>query len=99
MNGLIHLGEKNYEGGRSGEPNSRGITKQLIELGFTHGRMKTGTPKIRRENYRLLKNRKTVRRHVNPENFHIRNKFFKTNHSCYITYTSDEVHEILKERF
>lgn len=44
MNGLIHLGEKNYEGGRSGEPNSRGITKQLIELGFTHGRMKTGTP-------------------------------------------------------
>ena len=44
MNGLIHLGEKNYAGGRSGEPNSRGITKQLMELGFTHGRMKTGTP-------------------------------------------------------
>ena len=44
MNGTYSFREKNYEGGRSGEPNSRGITKQLIELGFTHGRMKTGTP-------------------------------------------------------
>jgi len=44
LNGLIHLGKKNYKGGRSGEPAAEGITKQLIELGFTHGRMKTGTP-------------------------------------------------------
>ena len=44
LNGLIHLGEKNYKGGRSGEPAAEGITKQLIDLGFTHGRMKTGTP-------------------------------------------------------
>ena len=44
LNGLIHLGDKNYKGGRSGEPAAEGITKQLIDLGFTHGRMKTGTP-------------------------------------------------------
>ncbi|MBT6651087.1 MAG: FAD-dependent oxidoreductase, partial [Flavobacteriales bacterium] len=44
LNGLIHLGKKNYKGGRSGEPPAEGITKQLIELGFTNGRMKTGTP-------------------------------------------------------
>ena len=44
LNGLIHLGKKNYKGGRSGEPAAEGITKQLIDLGFTHGRMKTGTP-------------------------------------------------------
>ena len=44
LNGLIHLGKKNYKGGRSGEPSAEGITKQLIDLGFTGGRMKTGTP-------------------------------------------------------
>ena len=44
LNGLIHLGKKNYRGGRAGEPSAEGITKQLIKLGFTRGRMKTGTP-------------------------------------------------------
>ena len=44
LNGLIHLGEKNFNGGRSGESASYGITEQLIELGFESGRMKTGTP-------------------------------------------------------
>ena len=44
LNGIIHLGKTNYKGGRSGEPAAEGITKQLIELGFKHGRMKTGTP-------------------------------------------------------
>ena len=44
LNGLIHLGQKNFKGGRSGEPSAEGITKQLMELGFTRGRMKTGTP-------------------------------------------------------
>ena len=52
LNGLIHLGDKNYKGGRSGEPAAEGITKQLIELGFTHGRMKTGTPpRVGRKKY------------------------------------------------
>ena len=44
LNRIIHLGKKNYMGGRSGEPAAEGITKQLIELGFQNGRMKTGTP-------------------------------------------------------
>ena len=44
LNGLIHIGEKNFGGGRSGEKASRGITEQLVEFGFEAGRMKTGTP-------------------------------------------------------
>ena len=100
MNGLIHLGEKNYTGGRSGEPNSRGITKQLIELGFTHGRMKTGTPP--RLDGRTIDYSKTEEQSgdVNPEKFsYIKTNSLNSDHSCYITYTSTEVHEILKEGF
>ena len=100
MNGLIHLGEKNYAGGRSGEPNSRGITKQLIELGFTHGRMKTGTPP--RLDGRTIDYSKTEEQagDKNPEKFSFtETKSLSSNHSCYITYTSNEVHEILKEGF
>jgi len=44
LNGLIHIGDKNFGGGRAGEPAARGITEQLVELGFDQGRMKTGTP-------------------------------------------------------
>ena len=100
MNGLIHLGEKNYAGGRSGEPNSRGITKQLIELGFTHGRMKTGTPP--RLDGRTIDYSKTEKQSgdLNPEKFsYIETNSLSSDHSCYITYTSTEVHEILKEGF
>ena len=100
MNGLIHLGEKNYAGGRSGEPNSRGITKQLIELGFTHGRMKTGTPP--RLDGRTIDYSKTEKQSgdLNPEKFsYIETNSLSSDHSCYITYTSSEVHEILKEGF
>ena len=100
MNGLIHLGEKNYEGGRSGEPNSRGITKQLIDLGFTHGRMKTGTPPRldgRSINYSLTEEQK-------GDELPLKFSFTETTppkkqYSCFITYTSDEVHDILKEGF
>ena len=100
MNGLIHLGEKNYAGGRSGEPNSRGITKQLIELGFTHGRMKTGTPP--RLDGRTIDYSKTEEQSgdINPEKFsYVETNSLNSDHSCYITYTSTEVHEILKEGF
>ena len=44
LNGLIHVGQMNFGGGRAAERNSTGITEQLIDLGFDHGRMKTGTP-------------------------------------------------------
>ena len=100
MNGLIHLGEKNYAGGRSGEPDSRGITKQLIELGFTHGRMKTGTPP--RLDGRTIDYSKTEKQagDINPEKFsYTKTSSLGTNHSCYITYTSNEVHEILRDGF
>ena len=100
MNGLIHLGEKNFEGGRSGEPNSRGITKQLIELGFTHGRMKTGTPP--RLDGRTIDYTKTEEQSgdKNPDKFsYTKTKSASSDHSCYITYTSEEVHEILKSGF
>jgi len=100
MNGLIHLGEKNYEGGRSGEPNSRGITKQLIEIGFTHGRMKTGTPP--RLDGRTIDYSKTEEQSGEEyvEKFsYTETKSLSQNHSCYVTYTSKEVHEILKEGF
>ena len=100
MNGLIHLGEKNYEGGRSGEPNSRGITKQLIDLGFTHGRMKTGTPPRldgRSINYSLTEEQKGDE---SPLKFSFTETTpAKKQYSCFITYTSDEVHNILKEGF
>ena len=100
MNGLIHLGEKNFEGGRSGEGNSRGITKQLISLGFTHGRMKTGTPP--RLDGRSIDYSKTEEQKgdENPLRFSYTNtKQLSTSHSCFITYTSEEVHDILKEGF
>ena len=100
MNGLIHLGEKNYKGGRSGEPNSRGITKQLIDLGFKHGRMKTGTPP--RLDGRTINYERTEEQcgDVVPEKFSYENTVSaKSQHSCYITYTSKEVHETLKSGF
>ena len=100
MNGLIHLGEKNFEGGRSGEGNSRGITKQLISLGFTHGRMKTGTPP--RLDGRSIDYSKTEEQKgdENPLRFSYTNtRQLSSTHSCFITYTSEEVHDILKEGF
>ena len=100
LNGLIHLGEKNYKGGRSGEPAAEGITKQLIELGFTHGRMKTGTPP--RLDGRSIDYSKTEEqfgdKNYDSFSFLIKNKL-ENQKSCFITYTSEEVHEILKEGF
>ena len=100
LNGIIHLGQKNYKGGRAAEPSAEGITKQLIELGFTHGRMKTGTPP--RLDGRTIDYSKTEEQFGDEEpiNFsYIGKNKRKNQHSCFITYTSPEVHEILKEGF
>ena len=100
LNGLIHLGKKNYKGGRSGEPAAEGITKQLIELGFTHGRMKTGTPP--RLDGRTIDYTKTEEQAGDkaPLNFSYLTDSQPINQqSCFITYTSKEVHNILKEGF
>ena len=100
LNGIIHLGKKNYKGGRAAEPAAEGITKQLIELGFTHGRMKTGTPP--RLDGRTIDYSKTEEQFGDekPVNFSfISKKNLKKQHSCFITYTSPEVHSILEKGF
>ena len=100
LNGIIHLGQKNYKGGRAAEPSAEGITKQLIELGFTRGRMKTGTPP--RLDGRTIDYSKTEEQFgdENPVSFSfMNNNSLKKQHSCFITYTSPEVHAILKEGF
>ena len=100
LNGLIHLGEKNYKGGRSGEPAAEGITKQLIELGFTHGRMKTGTPP--RLDGRSIDYSKTEEQFGDSDykSFsYVKENKIENQKSCFITYTSKEVHEVLKEGF
>lgn len=100
LNGIIHLGKKNYTGGRSGEPAAEGITKQLITLGFTHGRMKTGTPP--RLDGRTIDYTKMIEQKgdKNPEKFSYASKSsVKKQLSCFITHTSKKVHEILKRGF
>ena len=100
MNGIIHLGLKNYKGGRSGEPSAKGITKQLIDLGFEHGRMKTGTPP--RLDGRTIDYNELVEQagDKNPGSFSFTNTSELTNQlSCFITYTNSKVHEILQEGF
>ena len=100
LNGLIHLGKKNYKGGRAGEPSAEGITKQLIKLGFTRGRMKTGTPPRldgRTIDYSVTEEQKGDEKTVNFS--YITKEKIKDQRSCFITYTSPEVHAILKEGF
>ena len=100
MNGIIHLGLKNYKGGRSGEPSAKGITKQLIDLGFEHGRMKTGTPP--RLDGRTIDYNELIEQagDKNPGSFSFTNTSELTNQlSCYITYTNSKVHEILQQGF
>jgi tRNA uridine 5-carboxymethylaminomethyl modification enzyme len=100
LNGLIHIGEKQFGGGRAGESAARGITEQLVELGFEAGRMKTGTPP--RVDGRSLNYDRMEVQEGDAEG----GKFSYTDtpkltkqRPCYITYTSDQVHETLKEGF
>lgn len=101
LNGLIHLGDKQFGGGRAGERAATGITAELEALGFEHGRMKTGTPPRvdgRSLNYDLMEEQPGDQF---PEKFSYSNvtKSLATQRSCHITYTSPEVHEILKQGF
>ena len=100
LNGIIHLGQKNYKGGRAAEPSTEGITKQLINLGFTHGRMKTGTPP--RLDGRTINYSKTEEQFGDQKPIHfsfMNNTLLEKQYSCFITYTSPEVHNILKNGF
>ena len=97
LNGLIHIGDKNFGGGRAAERNSTGITEELIDLGFDHGRMKTGTPPrvdARSLNFDLMEEQKGDEY---PSKFSFTNTTpLKKQKSCHITYTNQNVHEILK---
>jgi tRNA uridine 5-carboxymethylaminomethyl modification enzyme len=97
LNGLIHIGDKNFGGGRAGERNSKGITEQLIQLGFDHGRMKTGTPP--RVDGRSLDYSKMEEQKGDeiPGKFSFTNtKRLEKQRSCHITYTNPKVHDILR---
>lgn len=100
MNGVIHIGEKNFGGGRAGESASKGITEQLVQLGFQAGRMKTGTPP--RIDGRTI----DYARMEEQKGDEIPNKFSYIDtpslihqRSCHITYTNPTVHEILETGF
>tara|TARA_R110001592_G_scaffold219477_1_gene473658 strand:+ start:39493 stop:41361 length:1869 start_codon:yes stop_codon:yes gene_type:complete len=101
LNGLIHIGEKQFGGGRAGERASVGLTKVLEGFGFEAGRMKTGTPPRvdgRSLDYSKMEEQKGDEQ---PEKFSFSSetKALVKQRSCYITYTSPEVHEALKEGF
>ncbi len=100
LNGVIHIGEKKFGGGRTGEKAATGLTEQLVTLGFESGRMKTGTPPRvdgRSLNYALMEEQ------WGDEE---RGRFSYTDvelatdqRCCWITYTNTKVHETLKEGF
>lgn len=101
LNGLIHVGRKNFGGGRMGEKAAYGITAQLESLGFRSGRMKTGTPPRvdgRSLNYDLMEEQPGDE---DPAKFSFSNQTqpLKKQRSCHITYTNSIVHEILREGF
>ena len=100
LNGTIHIGEKQFGGGRAGERAATGITAQLEELGFESGRMKTGTPA--RLDGRSLDWSKMEEQpgDENPGRFSYTDTPPLTDQMpCHITYTSKEVHETLREGF
>lgn len=101
LNGLIHLGEKNFRGGRTGESASYGITEQLIQLGFEAGRMKTGTPP--RVDGRSLDYSKMEEQpgDILPTKFSHDPAIpsLTKQRSCYITYTNPKTHEVLRTGF
>ena len=100
LNGLIHIGEKNFGGGRAGEKAAHGITEQLVELGFEAGRMKTGTPP--RIDGRSLDYTKMERQEGDEDVVGFSYKETekpKQQLPCWITYTNSKVHDILRTGF
>ena len=101
LNGLIHIGNKTFGGGRAGEVASVGITEDLVALGFESGRMKTGTPP------RVDANSLDFSKMIEQPGDDIPLKFsysgltnpLEEQRSCYMTYTSNEVHDLLREGF
>ncbi|WP_373521231.1 tRNA uridine-5-carboxymethylaminomethyl(34) synthesis enzyme MnmG [Aquiflexum sp.] len=101
LNGLIHIGEKQFGGGRTGEAAAKGITEQLVQLGFEAGRMKTGTPP--RVDGRSLDYSKMEIQYGDeqPEKFSYSDETstLTKQRTCWITYTNKEVHNTLETGF
>ena len=101
LNGLIHIGEKNFGGGRAGEKAATGLTAALERLGFSSGRMKTGTPP--RVDGRSLDYSKMEEQpgDANPSKFSFSSDTqpLKEQRSCYITHTNETVHDLLRTGF
>lgn len=104
LNGLIHIGEKHFGGGRAGEKAAHGITEQLIELGFEAGRMKTGTPpridgrSLDYSKMEIQDGDEVVSGFSYKQNQHPFNGG-KKQLPCHVTYTSQKVHDILRTGF
>ena len=101
LNGLIHIGEKQFGGGRAGEKASTGITEELVDYGFVSGRMKTGTPPRvdgRSLDYSVMSLQPGDK---DPSKFSYLNSTspLKKQLDCHMTYTSPLVHDLLKEGF
>ena len=101
LNGLIHIGDKSFGGGRAGEGSSTGITEDLVSKGFESGRMKTGTPP--RVDGRSLDYSKMIEQPGDDvtEKFSYlpTTKPLQKQRSCYLTYTNLDVHALLREGF
>ena len=100
LNGLIHIGEKQFGGGRAGEKAATGITEQLLQLGFESGRMKTGTPPRvdgRSLDYSVMTPQPGD---AIPEKFsYLNTPILTTQRDCFLTHTSEMVHDVLREGF
>ncbi|MBD0850611.1 tRNA uridine-5-carboxymethylaminomethyl(34) synthesis enzyme MnmG [Maribacter arenosus] len=100
LNGLIHIGNKQFGGGRAGEKAATGITEQLTDLGFESGRMKTGTPP--RVDGRSLDYSKMIVQpgDVHPEKFsYLDTPILSQQRDCFMTHTSEMVHDVLRTGF
>ncbi len=100
LNGLIHIGEKNFGGGRTGEKSATGLTEQLVTLGFEAGRMKTGTPpRVDGRSLDYSKMEEQPGDEVPAKFSYTDTKPLAKQRSCWITYTNQDVHDVLKTGF
>jgi len=100
LNGIIHIGEKHFSGGRIGERSSMGLTENLIQMGFESNRMKTGTP-VRVDGRSIDFSKMTEQKgDEDPQKFSFTDTpKLKEQRSCFLTYTTTEVHDILRKGF
>ncbi|MBL7760401.1 MAG: tRNA uridine-5-carboxymethylaminomethyl(34) synthesis enzyme MnmG [Sediminibacterium sp.] len=102
LNGIIHIGEKNFGGGRVAEKAATGITEQLVEYGFESDRLKTGTPPRvdgRSLDYSKMEEQKGDNNIVGFSYLNVPKVKAEEQRSCYITYTNQTVHDLLKTGF